>query len=140
MRPLTIAGSDEGSAFVLDRGAVCGPDGALLRTVPDGRIEILQESGVRTVVPGPALQPDENLLVLLGDGGLYVGRQTTLPAEVYRIDSRTGARQLWRTLMPADPSGVIGIPTIVIAADGQSYAYSYQRVTSSDLYVAREER
>jgi serine/threonine protein kinase len=140
MRPLKVAGSDEGSAFVLDRGAVYAPDGALARMLPDGRIEILQESGVRTVVPGAALEPGENLLALLDDGGLYVGQQTMLPAEVYRIDSRTGARRLWRTLMPADPSGVIGIPTIVIGADGQSYAYSYRRITSSDLYVAREER
>jgi hypothetical protein len=31
-------------------------------------------------------------------------------------------------------------PTIVIAADGRSYAYSSRRVTSSDLHVAREQR
>ena len=35
----------------------------------------------------------------------------------------------WRTLMPADPTGIIGIRNVVIANNAESYAYSYRRVT-----------
>jgi hypothetical protein len=61
--------------------------------------------------------------------------RTPLSAVASRIDVRTGVRRPWRPLMPADPAGLIGIGSIAIAADGQSYAYSYRRVTSSDLSV-----
>ncbi len=37
--------------------------------------------------------------------------------------------------MPADPAGVTSIRSIVVSRDGGSYAYSYERITSSDLYV-----
>ncbi len=53
----------------------------------------------------------------------------------HRIDIRTGARQLWRRLMPADPSGVTEISEARVARDGRSYAYTYRRVTSSDRYI-----
>jgi hypothetical protein len=39
--------------------------------------------------------------------------------------------------MPADPTGLIGIRSVVIANNGESYAYSYRRVTSSDLYLVK---
>jgi serine/threonine protein kinase len=58
-------------------------------------------------------------------------------ARVYRIDARTGVRRPWRTLMPADPTGIIGIRNVVIANNGESYAYSYRCVTSSDLYLVK---
>jgi serine/threonine protein kinase len=140
VHPLKVAGGDERSAFVVDRGAVFGPDGGLARALPDGHIEILTENGERTVVPGAALEPGENVLAWLDDGGLYVSELGKFPVEVYRIDLRTGARRLWRALMPADPAGLIGISNVVIARDGKSYAYSYRRVTSSDLYLVREKR
>ena len=88
------------------------------------------------LVAGAALEADDDV-EFLGDGYLYVARRTRLAAELSRIDLRTGARTPWRTLRPADPAGLIAIGSIAIAADGQSYAYSYRRVTSSDLYLAR---
>jgi hypothetical protein len=138
--PLNVAGHDEGSAFVVDRGAVFGPDGAIARVLADGRIEIVQSNGARGVVPGPALGDGDDLLAWLSDGHLYIVRRPALPAEVYRIDVRTGARRPWRTLMPADATGVIAIRDIVIANNGESYAYSYRRVSASDLYVAKRLR
>ena len=52
-----------------------------------------------------------------------------------KLDLTTGRRRPWKQLMPADPAGVISIDRIVVSRDGGSYAYSYQRITSSDLYV-----
>jgi eukaryotic-like serine/threonine-protein kinase len=136
--PLTIEGRGDDSAFVVDRGSVFGPDGSVARVLPDGHVEILQPGrGARRVVPGPALADGDDLVEWLGDDQLYIARGMTVPMEVYRIDARTGVRRTWRTLMPADPTGLIGIRNVVIANNGESYAYSYRRVTSSDLYLVK---
>jgi tRNA A-37 threonylcarbamoyl transferase component Bud32 len=135
MSPFTVAGRDEQSAFVIDRGSVFGPDAAIARVLPDRHIEIMRTNGTRGLVPGPALAEGEDLLDWQPDGQLYIARRAALPVEVYRIDVRTGARRPWRTLMPADPTGVIAIRAIQVGNNGESYAYSYRRVTSSDLYL-----
>jgi hypothetical protein len=115
-----------------------GPDG-FARVLPDGHVELVGNDGARTKVPGAALDAGDEL-EFFGDGYLYVARRTRLAAEISRIDVRTGMRTPWRTLQPADPAGLIAIGNIAIAGDGQSYAYSYRRVTSSDLYVAAPRR
>ena len=135
--PFGVAERGEGSIFVLDRGAVFGPGGTIARVLSDGHIEIAHTDGTRSIMPGPALGDSDDLLEWQGDGNIYIARRSTLPMEVYRIDVRTGARHPWRTLMPADPTGIIDIRDIVIANNGESYAYSYRRVTSADLYVVK---
>jgi dipeptidyl aminopeptidase/acylaminoacyl peptidase len=137
VRPLKVEG-DEGSAFVIDRSVAIGPDG-FARVLPDGHVEIVRNDGSRRMVPGAALEADDDL-EFLNAAYLYVARRTRVAAELSRIDLRTGARTPWRTLSPADPAGLIAIGTIAIAGDGESYAYSYRRVTSSDLYLARATR
>ena len=132
--PMKVDG-DEGSAFVLDRSVALGPDG-FARVLPDGHVEIVRNDGGRTRVPGAALDGDDEL-VFMGEGYLYVARRTRLSAELSRVDVRTGTRTPWRTIRPSDPAGLIAIGNIAIAGDGQSYAYTYRRVTSSDLYLAR---
>ncbi len=53
---------------------------------------------------------------------------------IERIDCGSGERVVWRTLRPADSTGVAYIGGIVLAEDGESYAYaSFRNV--SDLYV-----
>jgi serine/threonine protein kinase/dipeptidyl aminopeptidase/acylaminoacyl peptidase len=66
---------------------------------------------------------------------LFVYRPTTLPAQVYRINLATGAREPWKQFTPTDPAGVYKITPICIAPDGSSYAYDALRIMS-DLYVA----
>jgi hypothetical protein len=137
LSPVAIAEAGDASGFVLDRGAVFGPDGAIARVLPDGHLEVLNPDRTRRVVPGPALGDGDDLVDWQSDGYIYIARRTKLPLEVYRVNRQTGERRPWRTLMPADPNGVIDIRDVVIANNGESYAYSYRRVTSSDLYVAR---
>ena len=62
------------------------------------------------------------------DRGLLVYNRDSLPARLWRLDIATGARRLLHELAPTDASGVMGIPTLVVAADGRSYAYNYTRV------------
>ena len=56
---------------------------------------------------------------------------------MFRIEIETGRRELWRELMPADPTGVVHVmpSPIAISRDGKSYAYNYVRAVVSDLYL-----
>jgi Tol biopolymer transport system component len=64
---------------------------------------------------------------------LYVlGRQ--LPAQVFRVNLESGRREMWKELMPADRAGVASIFTVLPAADGRAYVYSYSR-TLSQVYL-----
>jgi len=55
-------------------------------------------------------------------------------AEVYRIDLWTGARDLYRQLTPPDGVGLLGVPRILLSADGRSYVYTYVRFLD-ELYL-----
>jgi hypothetical protein len=65
---------------------------------------------------------------------LFVARDTTIPARVYRIEVGTGHRQLVYTLSPSDAAGLWGIGPVLVTPDGKSYVYSDYRVLS-DLYL-----
>jgi hypothetical protein len=54
-----------------------------------------------------------------------------LPGRILRIDLTTGERTPWRELTPLDPAGVASVDRVCLSADGEAYAYSYRRVTSS---------
>jgi hypothetical protein len=56
--------------------------------------------------------------------------------QLFRVDFSTGKRLLIRTLAPSDIAGLAGIGTLRIAADGQTYAYSYNRALSA-LYLVK---
>ena len=58
----------------------------------------------------------------------------TLPAKIYRLDPKTGKREFWVEITPADPSGLL-YGHIYISPDGQSYAYHFRRILTN-LYVA----
>ncbi len=54
---------------------------------------------------------------------------------IARLDLRTGRRQPWKELRPADPAGVLDIKWTLLTPDGRSYFYNYDR-RLSDLYLA----
>jgi hypothetical protein len=57
-----------------------------------------------------------------------------IPARLFRLDITTGRRTPWRELAPPDASGVRRINSVSVAADGESYSYSFTRQVS-DLYA-----
>jgi Tol biopolymer transport system component len=65
---------------------------------------------------------------------LFTYNPGDLPAEVKRLSLATGQRQPWKTLMPADTTGVTDLGPILITPDAKSYVYEYGR-TLSDLYL-----
>jgi len=94
-----------------------------------------RDGGDAALVRG--LEPDERPIQWSHDGRLlYVRRMGELPANVHRVNIATGERELWKTLMPADPTGVTNIGSIVLTRNGLYYGYSCTRVVSSELYVA----
>jgi hypothetical protein len=73
-----------------------------------------------------------------GDGRwLYVqrGGGPQLPAWIDRIEIATGRREVWKELMPADPTGVLGIGRAFVTPDGESYAYHFASSVGR-LYLA----
>ena len=66
---------------------------------------------------------------------LYVYKRGTYPARVFRLDLASGKRELWKELTPPDPAGISNVASPAIAADGKTYAYSYNRILS-DLFMA----
>jgi len=70
------------------------------------------------------------------DGRGLLVTTTSLPARVFRVDVKTGQRELRKILMPADPAGVITIGSVQITDNEQTYFYTYQR-DLTDLYLIR---
>jgi hypothetical protein len=67
---------------------------------------------------------------------LYVYRPERI-MQLYEVDPLTGNRQLLRQINHTDPAGAIGLPLLLVSANGKSYVYSFaQRL--SDLYVAKK--
>jgi eukaryotic-like serine/threonine-protein kinase len=60
-----------------------------------------------------------------------------LPAEVDRMDVRTGSRTLMYRVAPPDMAGVLAVGPVRLSADPRSYVYAYTRVLST-LYLVHD--
>ena len=65
--------------------------------------------------------------------GFYVSEADGPTIKVLRRDIATGRRELWRTIRPADPTGVFGLQ-IVLGPYARAYVYNYGRRLSA-LYL-----
>jgi eukaryotic-like serine/threonine-protein kinase len=116
---------------------VLSPDGRWLAVIDQDRVNhvVSAEGGSPRAVPG--LARGEVVLGWTSDSsGLYVFARGEVPARIYRVDVATGQRQLWKELGPADRAGVSLINYAVIARDGRSYAYAFDR-SQTDLYLVK---
>jgi hypothetical protein len=67
---------------------------------------------------------------------LFVGsRKREFPARVFRVDTVTGKRELWKELMPADPAGVSMLQPSAISQDGKTILFAFGQ-SLSELFVA----
>ena len=114
---------------------VLSPDGQQVVGVgPDEKAYFYPVAGGEPrAVPG--IEPGEQPVQWSDDGkAIYFYRLGDLPAKVYRLDSLTGHKSLWKELMPSDSAGVSRIGPILITPDGKSCMYGYHRILS-DLYL-----
>jgi dipeptidyl aminopeptidase/acylaminoacyl peptidase len=110
------------------------PDGRWVVATGPGRKMYLYPIREGEPVPVPGI--DANYLVVQFGAdarSLYVLRRGELPANVYRVDVATGRREVWRTLMPADPAGIVGV-YVLPTPSGDAYVCDYSR-TLSDLFI-----
>jgi hypothetical protein len=64
------------------------------------------------------------------------GQTAQLPARVFRLDTGTHERTLWKTFAPADSAGLRSIGLVLPTPDGRYYVYDYQRSLSELFLVA----
>ncbi len=129
-RAVTTEGID--TAFP---GFAISPDGKVVAAIgPDHKGVLFPMDGNGPARPIAGLVNGEFPLRFSQDGkSLFVWKRD-LPARVYTIDLQSGRHELWKELMPLDPSGVERISNVVVTPDGKSYAYTYSRLLS-DLFV-----
>ena len=142
--------------FVQERGGgpprAVLPEGVVLGAAksnsihPDGRSVVATAAGRATgfaLYPldgGPpraleGLLPGDEPLRWSADGRtLFVWEHGPLPVHVRRVDVVTGTRVPWKTLGPTDVTGVRGLMSILLSADGNQYCYQYERAID-DLYL-----
>ncbi len=123
-RPVTPEGTSVGLPY-----QSVSPDSAWLATTSQERSVVLfpLAGGDPREVAGT--EPGEVPIQWTADSkGLYVYDVGTLPAQIFRVNLATGARELVQSLLPTDASGVFNIDLIMLTTDGQSYAYSYRRM------------
>jgi serine/threonine protein kinase len=114
-------------------------DGTLLAAYPSGHDDLADPIIVPLdggkPIPAAGFKPDEIVVRFTPDNQrLLVYDRNRLPVHIDALDYRTGARSLWREFMPADPTGIRGVRSIVMSPGGGVVAYNYRRELST-LYL-----
>jgi len=108
---------------------------------PDGTVAVasqervglypLAAGGVRAVA---GLEPGLAPVAWSADGRSLFLANGTLPARIFEVDVATGGRRTWRSLSPADPTGLVRIAGARVSPGADAYAYN-EFIVLSDLYL-----
>jgi hypothetical protein len=130
--PRAVGGEGIAAAY---GGLAADPTGTSVAGVgPDRRVRIYPLDGSEPrLVPGTGAA-DIPVRFTADGSGLFVYASGTLPTSVDLVELKTGERRPTLELMPADPSGVLGITRVRLAVDGRTYVYSFSRILS-DLFL-----
>jgi Tol biopolymer transport system component len=111
---------------------------------PDGQSVMVPRGDMLRIYPLDGGQPREeknplpvNLLPITFrpvGGYYYSALRHEVPLKVYRFDVRTGQKQFWKEIAPAERAGIYIVGLLSVTPDGRWYAYSYVR-DLSDLYM-----
>jgi eukaryotic-like serine/threonine-protein kinase len=114
---------------------------------PDGEMVLVKDNSMAYAIysmqggrpePTKGISPTDLPLQWNTTGRTIYVWDRTLPAKIYRLDPKSGKREFWMEITPADPSGLL-YGHIYISPDGQSYAYHFRRVLTN-LFVAQNLR
>jgi eukaryotic-like serine/threonine-protein kinase len=116
-------------------GLALSPDGKVLAaTDRRGQLALYQLEG-GDARPAPGFEQGDRLIGWSGDGrSLYVYNPEVVSARIYRLDLRSGKKDLWREIRVGDPAGVGSISGTVVSADSKTCVYGVVR-TLSELYL-----
>ncbi len=120
--------SGEGVALLLYSHLITPDSRSVAARGPDGKVHLYPLDGGS---PGeiPGLEAGEDPIRWSADGrALFLYRSGEVPARVFRMDLASGRRELWRTLLPPDPTPPL------LTADGSVFVCSYSRFLST-LYL-----
>jgi hypothetical protein len=136
--PSTAARAISGEHISFDRYGdtiVISPDSrSVAAAVIDERIQLLPiDGGAARPVPGTnGFTP----IAWCRDGGLLMHRPGEIPAQVIRVDLRSGRQRQWKELSPKDRTALSVLSPIRFASDCATYAYTAQ-YDPSTLTVVR---
>ncbi len=121
-------------------GVAYSQDGELMAyDATDGSLMVASLSGGDgRPLPGPPVDRDDQLGTWSADGRfLFLVRvRPGIPGSFHRREISTGKTSRWLEFQPSDLTGVTALGNAIITPDGRSYAYTYERVEASDLFVA----
>ena len=95
---------------------------------------VIVDLATGTTRPAPLLEGEAPIDWDQDGRHIFAARQTDDEVTVFREDTVTGRREVWKQIRPADPAGILSISHFFITPSGNAYAYSAGRVLSS-LYV-----
>jgi dipeptidyl aminopeptidase/acylaminoacyl peptidase len=102
---------------------------------PERALSFYAFAGDSDPEPLPGALAGERVMAWDPEGNhAWVRQPAELPARVFRLDLRSGSRELWRELAPNDIAGVAAVDIVCVAPAARAYVYSYVR-TLSDLYL-----
>jgi len=129
----------------MDSGALTAltPEGVQGFPTPDGKELYSRQGDQITYYPVDGGQPrtvkatiPDLIFPFSGPTGRYLigSERPEVPLKLYRYDTQTGEKKLWKELVPADRAGVFNMTVFDITSHERWYAYSYVR-DLSDLYL-----
>lgn len=111
------------------------PDGTKVATLADASTIYVYDLSTKKVRELPNNSSGSIVAGWTADSrSVYVSDSGHVPATVSVVDVATGQRKPWKTLSPTDPTGVDFIYPVMVAPNGQAYAYGLNR-RMGDLYV-----
>jgi len=122
----------------LSYGGGVSPDGRRYAYLRNDRRAVICPfaGGEPSLIPG--LDPGDVPIQWSPDGAdLFVVHYGAAPLAVYRLHLGSGKKEVWKELMPQDRAGFVRIENVAMTRDGGAYAYSYKRVTASDLFLEK---
>jgi eukaryotic-like serine/threonine-protein kinase len=122
----------------LINGGALSPDGNYAAFTGADRRPVIYPIAGGAPRPIAGLEPDDVPIQWSADGGhIFAAHYGLAPLPVYRVDLKTGKRETWKQLAPADRTGFIRIDNVIVTRDGASYVYSFTRVGASDLFLVQ---
>jgi Tol biopolymer transport system component len=119
------------------RASAVSPDGQFATIIAGGKLSLHSLDSGRDVSVGP-LNAGVSVIRWSGDGR-HIFLQQNWPTRrsrtILRMDVRTGVTEVWRDLKLPDPTALI-FGAVRMTADGQSYAFSFQRDLGT-LYLVK---